>query len=339
MQPTSLSRRPFTRPLIVGLTSGLAWLAAVACGPSSERYYCDAAGCYQCDAYGCSAVAAPTHASCTGNASCPAGSVCTESGCAVQCVDDAACPRGEVCKDGTCSPPGSTSGPVKECTTKSDCGDGKACVAGACEACGGTNGPCPCETATECASGEQCVAKVCIPKASTCTYSSECGDGKVCADGQCLTGCTDAAPCGAGLTCDKGVCKPAPVQNGCTSDTSCPAEAPQCVAGTCVKACAADPECGEGNYCNQGACVVDTRPKPNCTSDDQCGGSAATPKKCLGGFCKYACTTDQYCRTIDSRIGYCAKDGVCRNASEANAQCLSSSDCTGGQSCVDNQCR
>jgi hypothetical protein len=107
-----------------------------------------------------------------------------------------------------------------------------------------------------------------------------------------------------------------------------------------VKSCDGDAACGAGNYCNQGACVVDTRPKPNCTTDDQCGGSA-TPRKCVGGYCKYTCTTtqgDAYCRTIDSRIGSCAKDGVCRTAAEANASCTSPDQCASGQSCIDNAC-
>jgi hypothetical protein len=110
------------------------------------------------------------------------------------------------------------------------------------------------------------------------------------------------------------------------------------VAGACAKSCEGDSECGDGRYCNQGACVVDTRPKPNCTGDDQCGGSQATPRKCIGGFCKYTCSTDQYCKTIDNRIGVCAKDGVCRNAQEAAAACFGPTDCD-GKSCIDNVCR
>jgi hypothetical protein len=85
--------------------------------------------------------------------------------------------------------------------------------------------------------------------------------------------------------------------------------------------------------------VVDTRPKPNCTSDDQCGSTGATPKKCLDGFCKYTCSNDQYCRTIDNRIGYCAKDGVCRSATEAQASCTGPGQCPSGQSCIDNACK
>jgi hypothetical protein len=129
---------------------------------------------------------------------------------------------------------------------------------------------------------------------------------------------------------------------GCKLDTECPAATPQCVGGACVKACTADPECGAGHFCDQGACVLDTRPVTNCTDDLQCGGGGA-PKKCLGGFCKYTCTAAQgnaYCRTIDNRIGFCAKDGVCRSQQEAEAACIFAADCGGGgKSCIDNQCK
>jgi hypothetical protein len=164
----------------------------------------------------------------------------------------------------------------------------------------------------------------------------------VCADGQCLSGC-DAAPCGDNFKCEKGVCQPTTTGTTCTGDAQCgqtPAT-PKCVSGACVAACNADPDCGAGKYCDQGACVLDTRPTPNCTGDDQCAGSGAT-RKCVGGFCKYTCTTaqgDTYCRTIDSRIGYCAKDGVCRTQQEANAACTVIGDCQAGQDCIDNQCK
>jgi hypothetical protein len=321
----------------LGFVTALGALAWSGCGPGSEtRYYCDATGCFTCDAYGCSNVSAPPPQSCTGNASCPAGSVCTSLGCSFSCQSDATCAKGEICKSGLCMAPGAEPGTPKECTTKTDCKDGKTCISGSCQACGGTAGPCPCQTAADCDGGKACVAGACTATENACKYSSECGDGKLCADGQCLASC-ETTTCGTGFSCDKGVCKPTP-SGACTTDAQCGGATPNCLAGTCGKACAADPECGDGNYCNQGACAVDTRPKPNCTTDAQCGGTAATPKKCLGGFCKYTCATDQYCRTIDSRIGYCAKDGVCRDATEANASCVQSSDC-GGKTCIDNQCR
>lgn len=332
----------FSKALLVGTLSTLGAIAWSGCGPGSEsRYSCDAEGCYTCDAYGCSAVSAPAHPPCTGNASCAPGSVCTATGCTTACSTDATCPRGETCQSGLCSPPGTLPGAEKECTTKGDCGEGKSCNAGKCEACGGEAGPCPCAEAGDCAGGLTCVAGACTAPENTCKYSSECGDDKVCADGRCLTSC-EAGPCEAGFTCDKGVCKPSSETEtpACTADAQCTnPDAPKCVSGACVKSCAADAECGADKYCDQGACVVDTRPKPNCTADDQCGGSASTPKKCLGGFCKYACTSDQYCRTIDSRIGFCAEDGVCRTAAEANAKCFSRSDCGPGQQCIDNACK
>lgn len=329
------SRFSFSLIGVLGALGAVAWSG---CGPGTEtRYYCDDSGCFQCDAYGCSNVAAPTHHACTGNASCPPGSICTMAGCTASCTSDSACPRGEVCKSGLCTAPGTDPGAKKDCTTKADCEGGKVCVESTCQACGGTAGPCPCQTASDCSGGQACVGGACTAPENACKYSSECGDGKVCADGQCLASC-EAAQCAAGLSCDKGVCKPDTIGGACSGDGQCSGETNKCLAGKCVKTCAGNPECGDGKYCNQGACVVDTRPKPNCTADAQCGGGAATPKKCLGGFCKYTCTTDPYCRTIDTRIGYCAKDGVCRDATEANAACVSPSDCV-GKSCIDNQCK
>ncbi|MBX3201333.1 MAG: hypothetical protein KF894_24570 [Labilithrix sp.] len=333
----------FSSALVIGVLGTLGVVAWSGCGPGDEsRYYCDSTGCFTCDAYGCSPVTAPARPTCTGNASCAPGQVCTATGCAAPCDADAACPKGETCQSGLCSPPGTDPGPIKECTTKADCSGDATCNAGKCEACGGTAGPCPCATSADCSGGLACVAGACTAPENTCQYSSECGDGKVCAEGQCLISC-ESAPCGDGFTCDKGVCQPStggPGNPACTGDAQCTDPAtPSCVSGSCVKTCAADPECGAGRYCNQGACVADTRPTPNCTGDAQCGGTAATPKKCLGGFCKFTCTSDQHCRTIDNRIGYCAKDGVCRTASEANASCVGAGACADGKVCIDNQCR
>ena len=339
-----MTKQGRTRAVVIVLAAigAVAWAG---CGSSNDdRYYCDSAGCYQCDAYGCSSVAAPTHQACTGAASCPPGSVCTASGCTTTCSDGVPCAKGEVCKAGLCAAPAVDPGVKKDCTTKSDCGDGKACVAGSCEACGGVAGPCPCtaaKAATDCAAGQACIAGSCTSASNTCKFSSECDSGKVCAGGQCLVSC-EATPCATGFTCDKAVCKPTAVGgSGCATDQQCGGDTPQCVAGACVKACAGDPECGGGKFCDQGACVIDTRPHPNCTDDSQCAGSGA-PRRCLGGFCKYTCTVSQgdaYCRTIDNRIGYCAKDLVCRSAAEANAQCLQSSECSDAKVCIDNSCK
>ena len=333
------------RAAVVAVLAAIGTVAWAGCGSGDEgRYYCDAVSCYQCDGYGCSTVAPPVHKACTGATSCDPGSVCTASGCTVTCSDGVPCAKGEICKAGLCAAPTVDPGAKKDCTTKADCGTGKACVSGTCEACGGTSGPCPCTTATaatDCASGQACVAGSCTSPKNTCKFSSECDTGKICAAGQCLASC-EAAPCATGFTCTKGACEP----NGgggvaCTTDQQCSSASPNCVAGVCTKACTGDTECGAGKFCDQGACVLDTRPHPNCNDDTQCV-STGVPKKCVGGFCKYTCTTaqgDGYCKTIDNRIGYCAKDLVCRSQEEANAQCLASTDCASGQICVDNQCK
>jgi len=316
-----------SRFFVFGLFTTLGVVAWSGCGPGSEtRYYCDDLGCYTCDAYGCSDVAAPTPKSCTGASSCGVGEVCTSTGCLKTCTDDASCgdKSGLVCKNGYCSSP-TTKEPPKtvECSTKADCGDGKTCTDSKCVACGGTAGPCPCTATSDCSGGLTCLAGKCTAPENVCKFSSECPDGKLCADGQCLTSCA-AAPCADGFTCNKGVCQPNATGGGGSGGQTTP--------------CTDSNTCGAGKFCDQGQCVVDTRPNaPNCGNDAQCTGTPA--KKCVGGYCKYTCTTSQYCLTIDSRIGVCAKDGVCRTAAEANASCTDAAGCASGQSCIDNQCK
>lgn len=290
----------------VGFASG--------CGPSSEvGGYCDATGCYTCDGYGCS----PSEANPSTKASGPAAPASTPA------------PAN--------NPTGPT--PSATCSAHAECGVGKSCQSGACVACGGANGPCPCTEEKECGSGKACVAGACTDKQNACAYTSECDtqNGEVCFNGQCLDSCATTS-CDEGKVCQKGACVDNPVTPSCTGNAQCGGDTPVCAGGTCTQACSDDLECGDGRYCNQGACVADTRPSPNCTSDAQCTGSGMA-QKCLNGFCKYTCGGDALCRSIDSRIGYCAADSVCRTATEAAPQCTKKSDCTGGRDCVDNQCR
>ena len=60
---------------------------------------------------------------------------------------------------------------------------------------------------------------------------------------------------------------------------------------------------------------------------------------CVDGYCKYSCSVDHDCQIIDSRIGYCGADKVCRNQTEAKPACTVQSDCAAGQSCVGNVCK
>ena len=154
------------------------------------------------------------------------------------------------------------------------------------------------------------------PKANTCNYSSECGQNRVCADGACLVPCGESDACASGSSCQKGLCLPS---------------------GTGSVVCDDDSSCAQGEACTNGTCQVDTRPSPNCAADLDCGAGPA-PKKCVEGFCKFTCTSDIACKQIDSRIGYCAADNVCRTAIEAAPECIHSDECLNGRSCIGNLC-
>jgi hypothetical protein len=339
-----------TTGLLAALTmiGSLAWTG---CGPADDRYYCDDGGCYTCDGYRCTNVKPPTPQACTSNQSCGVGSICAESGCVKTCKTEGStseCDRGTVCKSGLCVAPGGDAGTTKECTTSAECGDGKVCTANKCVAATATDagvdakpvcagGPCACTTASDCANGDQCAGGVCTKPVNTCKFGSECETGKSCVNGQCVASCVDASTCGAGFTCTKGVCQPQP-SSQCAGDGQCAAPTPKCVAGACVAACTTDPECGAGKYCNNGACATDTRPKTICSATDS--SACGTNQSCVNGFCKYTCSTDQGCKLIDARIGYCGVDKVCRTQAEAVPQCTKQADCTtAGQFCIDNVCK
>ncbi len=218
------------------------------------------------------------------------------------------------------------------CTSKADCTPGNDCVGGSCKP---AARPSTCSTKADCKSTEACVDGTCTAVQNSCTSASECGDGRLCADGQCVASCTNGS-CDSGFSCKSGVCIP-DVGASCSSDAQCTAAAPVCAGGHCKAQCSIDSECGSGKYCNQGVCSPDTRPKPNCASDNDCGGSGA-PRTCRDGYCRFTCAADAYCRTVDARFAAC-KEGVCRTSSEAAPECTGAGECIGGKLCVNNACR
>jgi hypothetical protein len=280
-------------------------VSATGCCPSKpDASYCDATGCYTCDRNDCS------HG------------------------------RGRYGGAGSgapsTSPSASTPAKAPVCASNTECGSGRTCRASTCETCGGSAGPCPCAQDAECGGGAICQNRACIPKANVCRFGSDCADGSECRNGACVAAC-ETGSCAPGSTCNSGACIPDVTGKACTSDNNCPATTPRCVSERCTEACSSDETCGAGRYCNQGACSPDTRPKSNCESDAQCMGGP-NPQRCVAGLCKYTCSTDTLCRSIDNRIGYCGKDQVCRNAAEAAPACTRQTDCKTNQACVNNTC-
>jgi hypothetical protein len=80
--------------------------------------------------------------------------------------------------------------------------------------------------------------------------------------------------------------------------------------------------------------VVDTRPKPNCTSDSEC----LSTQKCIEDYCRYPCTTSAQCAEHDARFAYCS-GGICVSENEATPQCTTQADCSAVQDCIGNQCQ
>ena len=76
----------FSAMALAAVTGVIVWSSG--CGSGDERYYCDNTGCYSCDGYGCRNVNPPSNSPCTGNTSCPSGSVCTDTGCVQTCSAD-----------------------------------------------------------------------------------------------------------------------------------------------------------------------------------------------------------------------------------------------------------
>jgi len=55
--------------------------------------------------------------------------------------------------------------------------------------------------------------------------------------------------------------------------------------------------------------------RPICSETDS--SACASNQRCLGGFCRYVCSTDEDCRRIDARLGSCGADHVCQAAPDA----------------------
>jgi hypothetical protein len=174
-----------------------------------------------------------------------------------------------------------------------------------------------------------------VPKPAGCQFNYECPVGAMCINERCRTACDDAADCPAGTYCaDDGFCDN--LSGGtCTAAAVFCREGDVCVDGECRDACSTDAECGNGRICADGGyCVAGGRPaEPVCTAS-----SCAMGHPCVNGLCRTPCGTHDDCRRFDVQFNFCL-EGYCATTNEATSNCMSASDCDGGQNCIDGICR
>ncbi|MFW2390663.1 MAG: hypothetical protein ACN4G0_20180 [Polyangiales bacterium] len=206
------------------------------------------------------------------------------------------------------------------CATDVDCAVGELCTEVGCVA--------ECEAEYDCPIGTTCSDNgLCLnpleeqpdppePPAFTCQFNFECGDDRICIDGECLITCLDAA-CPETQQCVAGACRP-------------------CTDATCLTNCSEDAECADHEYCNAFQCVPDTRPETFCPEND-----CQPDRICVRGQCRTPCDTDDECARIDTTIRFCAPvedQNLCVRSSEVLAECQLNIDCGLGDECVDGAC-
>jgi len=210
------------------------------------------------------------------------------------CMDDVDCAVGELCSDVGC---------LRECTEAQDCAIGTTCIDGLC-----LN---PTEPQPELVSETKP-----DPPVILCQFNFECGESRICIDGQCLFTCIDQ-PCPDTQQCTDGACRP------CTDET-------------CLTNCSDDTQCADYEYCSQFQCIPDTRPETFCPENECQPG-----RVCRRGQCRTPCDTDDQCARIDATIRFCAPvegENLCVRSIEVLAECQLNIDCGLGDECVDGTC-
>lgn len=272
--------------------------------------------------------------------------------CADGCADDACV--GDPCLGVTCnSPPanacsgndliaydpqGTCDGGTCEYGSQTlTCADG--CAAGACvnDPCAGVS--CVTPPADSCSSGSTLrrYASTGTCSSGSCDYSytdENCSFG--CSAARCLDCSTDQS-CGNGNYCESGSC------TVCDTDTHCGAACDDCQSSgqycdqtsfACVE-CLTNAQCGSGKRCVSGTCQA-------CTSNAYCGASCmpcGSNQQCNGSSCQ-VCKSNTACGANCMPCGggtpHCKDNG----ATSACVECLSSTDCSPGDTCDPNgSCR
>jgi MYXO-CTERM domain-containing protein len=239
-------------------------------------------------------------------ASCGTGFQCVNGVCVFgQCAPEFPCPEGYQCAGispttgiGTCQVLGCGTGtcdPAKQCCTPGGCGSlpyrscnaGLRCLNGACVD--------PCDN-IKCAKPDVCAGGLCT--GGSC-YSTGCGSGQTCQNGQCATDPCASLSCPTGTFCRAGDCIQSCVYVSCAVGQRCGAD------GFCVGDPCHGVSCATGKACNAstGAC-----------EDNLCAGlSCGAGQLCDQGACK-----DDPCAAIDCPVGICFR-----------GQCFSSANPTG----------
>lgn len=145
---------------------------------------------------------------------------------------------------------------------------------------------------------------------------TECGDGFVCLDGDCLQ------------ACDEGLCKLGEV---CTSSGCRP---PVCDGGSCQVPCGRDTDCGVGETCGaDGSCLVGKQAAGQpCSASADCELGVCD----VNGTCRSACADDSSCQSGETCKPPAQEDtwGVCSGQRVPfGARCHVAEDCQSGQ-CV-----
>ena len=243
-----------------------------------------------------------------------------------QCRRDLDCSPSEICEAGVCQ--------AVPCSAHADCpAETPRCLNAICRVDYG------CDSTPDCEDGLVCVEGGCAAPSDVCQFDLQCGGGRVCIDNACRDRCASDDECGGGHVCERGACMASP---SCESDSMCGGDA-VCFVDRCYATCDSGGDagaCGEGEMCFAGLCRPDVRPRPFCSSDDDC----APGHLCVGGVCRTPCPSGQdvECLRADSQLIRCGDTGehlLCFTDHELNPECFSASDCSAGQHCIDATCR
>lgn len=170
----------------------------------------------------------------------------------------------------------------------------------------------------------------CIPRnIFYCQNNSECGTN-ICVRGKCVP-CTDDSQCGQGKICSNGDCFLGSRVRICNTNNDCDPKI--CVNGDCVS-CNSDYQCGQGKICSNGDCLLGSRVRI-CNTNNDCD-----PKICANGDC-VSCSNDSQCGQ-----GKICSNGECLLGDRISSSvplirdvrsCMSNRDCD-PQACIKSIC-